>query len=512
MKNINKILFISILVLITALLSVAPEKVKIVGDTIFATTKAVFASVGINITINTDTTPPTILLESPINTTYNVNHIPLSYSVSEDISSINTIFYTINNNNITITENIILVLGEGTHTLVLYANNSIGLLNSTKVTFSINSSEKYNVEIPSGFEIIGFNSSLNIKNLTKSQQENIENFIIQFPNYGKIKFKDSINLSTNGRFAALINLTAHMSINYSKIMVDSFNLLNFNKSATLTIYNLTYVSPKVLMDNRNCPAIICTNLNYSNNALEFDVSHFTEYSAAEGSSAGSASSSTSPSGRKSRQPTPLSSLIQTPKEACTTEWICSEWSKCNEEIQTRTCSKLEENCVAPNKPIETQSCFQFKDHIKVILNKRIISHKDKLSFLIDLKNIRQVEGGTIVWDYIIKNNLGNMIYYEREIIETSAQEPYRKEIDTSRMSVGKYSLLIQVIYPDNKINYEANDYFIIEDIKIKDDNKKQILISSLLGITLIIIMLFYKIIKTYRNKKKSKRNEEWKSK
>jgi hypothetical protein len=61
-------------------------------------------------------------------------------------------------------------------------------------------------------------------------------------------------------------------------------LPNFNKSATIYIYNLNFTDPRVLIDGSVCPATICTEINYSEGALKtlvFNVTQFSTYSAEE---------------------------------------------------------------------------------------------------------------------------------------------------------------------------------------------------------------------------------------
>ena len=45
-------------------------------------------------------------------------------------------------------------------------------------------------------------------------------------------------------------------------------------------------------------------------------------------------------------------------ETCTENWVCTGWSSCIENIQTRTCNDLNSCNTAKNKPSETQYCIQ----------------------------------------------------------------------------------------------------------------------------------------------------------
>lgn len=41
---------------------------------------------------------------------------------------------------------------------------------------------------------------------------------------------------------------------------------------------------------------------------------------------------------------------------CITDWNCTEWGECMNNTQTRTCSKIAQNCYAGTAPEETQFC------------------------------------------------------------------------------------------------------------------------------------------------------------
>lgn len=76
--------------------------------------------------------PPIISIISPTNTTYSDTQILFNYtSHFEDL-----IWFKYNNTNITLTTPVILELSEGSHTIYLYANNSLGTVLQT-ISFTI---------------------------------------------------------------------------------------------------------------------------------------------------------------------------------------------------------------------------------------------------------------------------------------------------------------------------------------------------------------------------------------
>lgn len=85
-------------------------------------------------TVHIDTTPPIITIQSPINTTYNTDSVPLSVSANEPID---TWWYSLDGGpNVTFIPNITLSgLLEGNHSLVVYANDSLGHISLNEYIF-----------------------------------------------------------------------------------------------------------------------------------------------------------------------------------------------------------------------------------------------------------------------------------------------------------------------------------------------------------------------------------------
>jgi len=112
---------------------------------VFATDSAgnMGASSTVQFTISTppvDTTPPTILITSPENTTYEVSEVSLDFSVNENTSWIG---YSLDGqNNITVSENTILSgLFEGPHSVVVFANDTAGNTGASDVVqFTVSTS------------------------------------------------------------------------------------------------------------------------------------------------------------------------------------------------------------------------------------------------------------------------------------------------------------------------------------------------------------------------------------
>ena len=88
-----------------------------------------------NVTFTTDTIPPSITIMSPQNTTYNNRTISVSISAPGAAN----IWYNWNGTNVTYTTPANVTFNEGSNMLYAYANDSVGNLNATNVTFFIDS-------------------------------------------------------------------------------------------------------------------------------------------------------------------------------------------------------------------------------------------------------------------------------------------------------------------------------------------------------------------------------------
>lgn len=87
--------------------------------------------------VSTAVNPPVITIVSPQNTTYNTNYVPLTFTINKSTSWIG---YSLDNQpNKTILGNVTLSLPNGTHNVIVYANDTVGSVGSSnRVYFSIN--------------------------------------------------------------------------------------------------------------------------------------------------------------------------------------------------------------------------------------------------------------------------------------------------------------------------------------------------------------------------------------
>ena len=123
-----------------------------------------------------------------------------------------------------------------------------------------------------------FKNSLTTNFTNISSWSNLGNVTIGNPNKGRINFTENVTV-------AGLNLSAAITISNNFISLDSTSYTGLNKSAVLSIYNVSYnFTPVILRDNVVCDSTICTGITYTNyNNLTFNVTGFTSYSSASNS-------------------------------------------------------------------------------------------------------------------------------------------------------------------------------------------------------------------------------------
>jgi len=198
---------------------------------------------------------------------------------------------------------------------------------------------------------------------------NIPNLILERTGYGKINFTENVSIDRS------LDLDAYVDISDNLIGLDSGNLPELNKSAILTLYNLSFVNPVILGDGGSCPSSKCTKLSYSGGNLVFNVTGFTGYSASEGpycgdgicnggescsscaADCGSCSSGGSNSGGGGGGRSTREEIVgQTLNETCREDWACKDWSGCIKGKQTRECFD-QNNCnTTVFRPSEVRNC------------------------------------------------------------------------------------------------------------------------------------------------------------
>jgi hypothetical protein len=227
-----------------------------------------------NVTINygdPDGNKPNINLISPANNAGNNGNITtFRFNVSDE-STITNCKLILNNEvyrtNTTIKK-------DTTQEFILEnlnADTYLWKINCTDSSNNQNSSETRAITIVPSYDYGGQTTDL-----SQVDVNNIPNLVIENPSFGLINFSESINLSGGA------NINDFVTISHNLISIDSNNLPQLNKSATLTLYNLSFQNPVILKNDKACQDCEISAYTADRN-LTFTVQSFSNYSASENS-------------------------------------------------------------------------------------------------------------------------------------------------------------------------------------------------------------------------------------
>ena len=249
--------------------------------------------------------------------------------------------------------------------------------------------------------------------------------IVENTLYGMINFTELINLNQS------LDLDTYIEIANNSISINSSALPQLNYSAILTLYNLAFVNPIILIDGSECNSSICTRISYTNNTLIFNVTHFTTYSVSKGlycgdgvcsngetcsicpadcgtcttpSRSGGTSRTYECNDRKDNDNDGLTDWPADPgcenrydnnerDELCIESWSCSLWYECVNNQQARTCVDINSCGTTKLKPAEKRICIE-----------KIPENITKIPTIIPEINAGKVTGKTIeIFPYKVLN-------------------------------------------------------------------------------------------------------------
>jgi len=227
-----------------------------------------------NVTINTgeaDSQAPIVTLISPTNNAGDHGNITtFIYNVSDEspIGSCKLILNDITQDTNTSIER------DTTQQFTLSQLNSGTYnwhINCSDINNYENSSETRTITIAPSYDFSGLTTDLSQVNI-----ESIPNLVLEKPTFGLINFSETINLSGGA------NINGYVTISNNFIEIDSNNLPQLNKSATLTLYNLSIQNPVILKNGFPCSDCEIQSFTADKN-LTFTVQSFSNYSASENS-------------------------------------------------------------------------------------------------------------------------------------------------------------------------------------------------------------------------------------
>ncbi|MDO8517619.1 MAG: LamG-like jellyroll fold domain-containing protein, partial [Nanoarchaeota archaeon] len=495
-----------------------------------------------------DTLVPTITLISPVNNSGDSDgNITFNYNVTDANLILNCSLIlngVVNQTNASITKDIIQNFTLDNFSVGNY-NWSI---NCTDGSNNINNAETRVLSVITSNEFLGDTTDLSSVNIS-----NITNLIIHNPEYGKINFSESVDLSAGG------DINSYVNISFNRIEINSSALQALNKSARLTFYNLTYSNPRLVKDGSVCPSTICTKISYSGKTLIADVSGFSVYSLEETPVVSTPASETSGGGGGGgggEAPVTLSvdkfaniEIVPESFNLYATEGIDSfgklslnnhgnnsisigftttnldNFISFEDNLITLNAGEnkiIKFNIITPKEPglyigkfilnigsqikeipfalnVKTKGSL-FDIAVNIPEESLVIKPGNKLSAQINLIQMGEKIKGDVTMKYVIKDFNGKSYLEQSETIAVVDQKTIIKEFNTQNLPVGDYILGAEIIYSGGIAT--ASSQFKISEIKITTPSNVMMITVTLVSIIIFVFLLF--LVKKFHKRQPEK--------
>lgn len=503
---------------------------------------------------------PTLEIISPKNNTYIIkDNIRLNFTSNY---ATNFWFKIDSGDNTPINSSTYFNTSSGTHTLTLYANNSNSTV-SKNVTFTVTPNlfkikDKNYEEDDDPDEDEGNMSRVPKKGETTDfldysyeEFQGLNNLILHQPNSGKIKFNEEINLTDTLDKDDELDLNVHTNISFNRIEINTTALPNFNKSATLTFYNLSFVNPRILKDGEVCSSE-CSIESYSNGILSFNVNGFSVYSSEETpSSTGTGQATSGGSNTKTLENftlEPERTSIEL-KQGAIKEFKINIKNTGDKKLSISALSKdidafvrtktpffelnigEEKNIIieiiAPeNRPVgeyigkiifksenlEKEIIFSvevespkplFDVSLEIFEDDKEIFPGQELSSRIEIFNLGEVKKADVEIEYLVKSLEGEIIATATETAAIDTKASFIKKISIPKNTpLGDYILYAKVSY-NGQIASSSEWFYIISEQN--QESKKTEIHPIILLILLIIIGVIIAILLELHHKKRKKK-------
>jgi hypothetical protein len=492
------------------------------------------------ISINLDSTAPTITLVSPANNSGDVDgNLTFIYNVSDagsSISNCSLIFDSaINETNTTIAEDAnqsfnLTGLSLGSHNWSINCTDSNGNRGASeeRVLGVVNLSDSFSGETTDL-------SAVNISNVT--------DFTLEKTDYGKIVFSENVDLSAG------VDLDSYANISDNFIDINSTALSALNVSARLSLYNLSYTNPRVLRNGEVCPATTCTEVDYDSvtGTFIFDITSFTNYSAGEtpvvttttATSSGGGGGSSVRNYEKVVEELSIDIIeinldivyghqkerlveVRNGGDTSTTVSMGTigldeivSFGENNFELSPGESRNVAITFTSPEVGgIYVGKILMGGNEISVSINSRsrellfdamvvvpdedkVIRQGEKLDAQITLIPMGERPRLDVTLNYAVKDFNGKEYVRESETILVTGQKSFKKEFYTSDLITGKYVLTLELIYP-NGVATSSSHFEVSNQIT----PNFRILLAVLSSIILVLSVLILWFMIRYKNKKK----------
>jgi len=181
-------------------------------------------------------------------------------------------------------------------------------------------------------------------NLSAQTSDVISNFTIERCPYGRIRFKEDVDISYFKVYPSIIGQYFRIKDKIISVNVEKLTMLA-NKPAELLFRNIDMRNPRILYNGQSCNSSICSNKVYdsSSKTLKVDISKFSSFEIIEGPYCGDGAcqadegeSCSSCSADCSCGGTGGGGESGGGKVTCKANWNCI-WTPCTNNLQTYNC-------------------------------------------------------------------------------------------------------------------------------------------------------------------------------
>ncbi|MBN2042781.1 MAG: TIGR03790 family protein [Candidatus Aenigmarchaeota archaeon] len=217
-------------------------------------------------TIVPDNDPPTVTIDYPVNYTRMNAGTWINFTIFEDYPDV--IWIDTDGSYYNFTYPFVINTSgwsTGIHNVTIHANDTRSQSVTKKYMFEINTSIG---DIPIFTKFNGSTTQFH----RLGDRTNVSKAVLEIAGNGSITFLENVNVSG-------LDMNTYVNITHNNISIDSQALPNLNKSANLSIQNLSYTYPIIRRDGIPCSPSICSSLNYTSGMFNFTVTSFTSYAA-----------------------------------------------------------------------------------------------------------------------------------------------------------------------------------------------------------------------------------------
>jgi len=173
-----------------------------------------------------------------------------------------------------------------------------------------------------------FDSELTTDLTVVSDLSNVINFTIGNKEKGKILFNGSSDLRN-------LNLTKYIKIEDNSVKINISYVLSLNKSSIITLYNISYVNPVIIVNGEIVEDIQI--ISYENGTLIFIVDHWTKYEVVEGPYCGDDNCNGDESCSSCSDDCGSCGDGGSGSSLCRSIWVCKPWGSCKASQRERKC-------------------------------------------------------------------------------------------------------------------------------------------------------------------------------